>query len=84
MTREEAKKYATSGDGHGGRAISRDALIDKIYDGFESRTCKTCTYGEPFKNTAYAMVNCEIMEQDVANTYYCNSYERREDDNTTK
>ena len=73
MTREKARDAVIL-------AITADiklALIDKIYDDFESRVCENCKHHK-YIEKSYRM--CNKLEIATSSDFGCNRFERREDE----
>lgn len=72
MTREEAEQKA-------GSYISRDYLINAIYDDIESRTCENCKYGNDLD---LSLLSCTSMNPQTPSfctiDFGCNKFERKD------
>jgi len=79
MTREEAKDILfLDEDGF----FVQDALVDKIFDDFESRTCSNCIYfdkapTEYHENECLNKFNDEIVNFGMDTTFGCNKWEAK-------
>ena len=51
-----------------------DALIDDIYDDFESRTCENCTYSEDIEKS---YERCEELGINVGRDFGCSLFKRK-------
>ena len=76
MTRNEAKEnlyYGIQFD-----TLKIDKFIDKVYDDFESRTCKSCKYFTSSPNTNKYDC-CEKGIADTSISFCCNKWEVRDE-----
>ena len=90
MTREKAKKKLLKCNYNRGawhNKYTREQIINKIFNDFESRTCENCIYfkrdiAEYGEYEGKCLANI-ISEQDLSTVkedFGCNKFERREDD----
>lgn len=79
MTREKAKTF------HIVSPIDKvryEIFVDHIYDDFESRLCKNCTYFNRINTFKGWCENISISSNKVESTYGCNEFERIDSDKT--
>ena len=76
MTREEAKKEKPYTDLPNGNHFSRhsyDAIIDKIYNSFENKTCKTCEFAKDINGYEH---RCLLTSVKLYYEFSCSAHQK--------
>ncbi len=73
MIKEEARKQLSYNDMSSFSFELNQALLDTIYDDFESQTCKNCKYLKDESTTFW----CNNMYIQIEKDFGCNRFERK-------